>query len=110
MGGAMMRLSYIYGRLAVAFAAIVLVSVSAVAQGTPVRVRGTVVSLDGSKLVVHAKDGKDVNVTLKDNYAVLAVVKSSMANIKENTFIGTATVAQPDGSLRSLEVVVFPDS
>ena len=27
------------------------------------RVRGTVVSLDGSKLVVHAKDGKDVNVT-----------------------------------------------
>jgi hypothetical protein len=80
------------------------------AEGTPVRVRGTVVSLDGSKLVVHAKDGKDVNVTLKDNYAVLAVVKSSMADIKENTFIGTATVAQPDGSLRSLEVVVFPDS
>jgi len=79
------------------------------AEGTPVRVRGTVVSLDGSKLVVHAKDGKDVNVTLKDNYAVL-VVKSSMADIKENTFIGTATVAQPDGSLRSLEVVVFPDS
>jgi hypothetical protein len=75
-----------------------------------VRVRGTVVSLDGSMLVVHAKDGKDVNVTLKDNYAVLAVVKSSMADIKENTFIGTATVAQPDGSLRSLEVVVFPDS
>ena len=74
------------------------------------RVRGTVVSLDGSKLVVHPKDGKDVNVTLKDNYAVLAVVKSSMADIKENTFIGTATVAQPDGSLRSLEVVVFPDS
>ena len=30
------------------------------AEGTPVRVRGTVVSLDGSKLVVHAKDGKDV--------------------------------------------------
>jgi hypothetical protein len=85
-------------------------SVPAWADGTPVRVRGDVVSLDGSKLVVHAKDGKDVNVTLKDNYAVLAVVKSSMADIKENTFIGTATVAQPDGSLRSLEVVVFPDS
>jgi len=85
-------------------------SSSAWADGIPVRVRGTVVSLDGSKLVVHAKDGKDVDVTLKDNYAVLAVVKSSMADIKENTFIGTATVAQPDGSLRSLEVVVFPDS
>ena len=104
-----MRLSYIYGRLAVAFAAIVLVSVSAVAQGTPVRVRGTVVSLDGSKLVVKAKDGKDVTVNLADNYAALAVVKSSMADIKEGTFIGTATVTQPDTSLKSVEVVVFPD-
>ena len=105
----MMRLSYIYGRLAVAFAAIVLVSASALAQGTPVRVRGTVVSLDGSKLVVKAKDGKDVTVNLADNYAALAVVKSSMADIKEGTFIGTATVTQPDSTLKSVEVVVFPD-
>jgi hypothetical protein len=104
-----MRLSYIYGRLAIAFAAIVLVSASAFAQGTPVRVRGTVVSLDGSKLVVKAKDGKDVTVNLADNYAALAVVKSSMADIKEGTFIGTATVTQPDSTLRSMEVVVFPD-
>ena len=105
----MMRLSYIYGRLAIAFAAIVLVSASALAQGTPVRVRGTVVSLDGSKLVVKAKDGKDVTVNLADNFAALAVVKSSMADIKEGTFIGTATVTQPDTTLKSVEVVVFPD-
>jgi len=68
------------------------------ADGTPVRVRGTVVSLDGSKLVV--KDGKDVSVGLADNFAALAVVKSSMADIKEGTFIGTATVTQPDTTLR----------
>jgi hypothetical protein len=69
-----------------------------------------VVSLDGSKLVVHAKDGKDVNVTLKDNYAALAVVKSSIEDIKQGTFIGTATMPQADGSLRAVEVVVFPES
>ena len=84
--------------------------VSAWAEGTAVRVRGTVVSLDGSKLVVHTKDGKDVTVSLKDKYAALAVVKSSMDEIKQGTFIGTATEPQPDGSLRALEVVVFPDS
>ena len=83
---------------------------SAWAEGTPVRVRGTVVSLDGSKLVVHTKDGKDVTVSLKDKYAALAVVKSSMDEIKQGTFIGTATEPQPDGSLRAVEVVVFPDS
>jgi hypothetical protein len=72
-----------------------------------VRVRGTVVSLDGSTLVVHTKDGKDVTVSLKDKCAALAVVKSSMDEIKEGTFIGTATEPQPDGSLRA---VVFPET
>src|SRR6202048_1884870 len=110
MGGAMIGLSHIYGRLTLAFAAMALVSASAFADGTPVRVRGSVVSLDGSKLVVHAKDGSDVTVNLADNFAALAVVKSSMADIKEGTFIGTATVTQPDTTLRSVEVVVFPDS
>lgn len=104
-----MRHSRIQGRLALALAAIALTSTSAFAEGTPVRVRGTVVSLDGSKLVVHPKSGSDVTVNLTDNYAALAVVKSSMAEIKEGTFIGTATVTQPDSTLRSLEVVVFPD-
>ena len=88
----------------------VLTTTPAWAEGTPVRVRGTVVSLDGSKIVVRAKDGKDVTVSLKDKYAALAVVKSSMEDIKQGTFIGTATIAQPEGSLRALEVVVFPES
>jgi hypothetical protein len=105
----MIRLSQILARAALAVAATALVSASAFADATPQRVRGTVVSLDGSKLVVHTKDGSDVTVNLADNFATLAVVKSSMAEIKEGTFIGTATVTQPDSTLRSQEVVVFPD-
>jgi hypothetical protein len=101
----------IHSRLALAaFGALLLpmalVCAPAYADGSPVRVRGSVVSLDGSKLVVHAKDGNDVTVSLADNFAALAVVKSSMADIKQ----GTATVTQPDRTLRSVEVVVFPDS
>ena len=79
------------------------------AAGESVRVRGVVVSLDGTKLVVHSRDGKDVSIGLKDDFAVLAVVKSSMADIKQGAFIGTAAVRQPDTSLRSVEVVVFPE-
>ena len=86
-----------------------LAGMSARAEGTPVRVRGTVVSLEGSKLVVHPKDGSDVTVSLADNFAALAVVKSAMTDIKEGTFVGTATVTQPDTSLRSLEIVIFAD-
>lgn len=99
----MIGLSHIYGRLAPSFGAVLvpiaLVCAPAYADGTPVRVRGSVVSLDGSKLVVHAKDGNDVTVSLADNFAALAVVKSSMADIKQGTFIGTATVTQPDSTL-----------
>jgi hypothetical protein len=92
------------------FIATALGHTPAYADGTPARVRGCVVSLDGPKLVVHAKDGQDVSVSLADTFAALAVVKSSMADIKPGTFIGTATVTQPDSTLRSVEVVVFPDT
>ena len=78
----------------------------ATASADPVRIRGSVVSLDGAKLVVRSKEGKDVPITLKDNYAALAAVKSSIADIKPGTFIGTATETQPDSSMRSVEVVV----
>ena len=81
----------------------------ATAEAETVRVRGVVVSLDGSKLVVQSKDGANIPITLKDNFAALATVKATMADIKPGTFIGTATVTQPDSSLRSVEVVVFAD-
>ena len=82
----------------------------ATASADPVRIRGSVVSLDGAKLVVRSKEGKDVPITLKDKYAALAAVKSSIADIKPGTFIGTATETQPDSSMRSVEVVVFAES
>jgi hypothetical protein len=74
------------------------------ADGTPAGVPGSVVSLDGSTLVVHAKDGNDVSINLGDKLAVLAVVTSSIGDIKPGMFIVTSTVTQPDSSLRSQEV------
>jgi hypothetical protein len=110
----MIRPMYRFGRLASVVAAVLvpiaMSSGPAHAAGEPVRVRGTVVSLDGPNLVVHAKDGKDVAITLADKFCAIAVVKASMADIRQGTFIGTATATQPDSTLRSVEVVVFPES
>src|ERR1700729_697922 len=104
---------YGFGRLASAVAAVLVpIAMSSGpvrADGEAVRVRGTVVSIEGPKLVVHAKDGTDVAIMLADKFRAIVVVKSSMADIKQGTFIGTATATQPDSTLRSLEVVVFPD-
>src|ERR1700744_363827 len=106
----MVRLTYATGRKALVLGALFMITATAAyADPTPVRVRGTVVSIDGNKLVVHPKSGDDITVMLNDNFGAVAVVKASMADIKEGTFIGTATVTQPDSSLKSEEVVVFPD-
>ena len=75
-----------------------------------VRTRGAVVSLDGAKLVVHPKEGADVTINLADKFRVVQVVKSSLDEIKPGTFIGTATTTKPDSTLRSVEVVVFPEA
>ncbi len=95
---------------AAAAAVLLAMAIGGSARATDVvRTRGTVVSLEGSKLVVHPKEGADVTINLPEKFSVLAVVKASMADIKPGTFIGTATMTKPDSTLRSMEVVVFPE-
>ena len=49
-------------------------------------------------------------MTLTDNAQIIAVVKASMADIKEGTFIGSAAMPQPDGSQKAMEVHIFPEA
>ena len=86
-----------------------LLCAQALAQ-QPQRVRGQVVSIDGLKLQVVERGGGRLAIDLDDNYAVTAIVAIDIAAIKAGSYVGTATMPQPDGTLRSLEVVVFPES
>jgi hypothetical protein len=83
---------------------------AALAQSAPVaNVRGVVVSLDGNVLTVGAPLGPaTTKVTLAPNYRVRYVVKSSLAAIAPGSFVGSAAVPQADGTLRALEVHIFP--
>ncbi len=84
---------------------------TAVAQQAPtVRVRGTIEKVDGPALTVKASDGAEVKLTLTDKATVVAVVKATMADIKENTFLGSAAMPQPDGTQKALEVHIFPEA
>jgi hypothetical protein len=73
-----------------------------------VRIRGSVVSLDGATLVVKSSDGANLSVHLSDNVRISGLSKGSMADIKAGVFIGTIAVPQEDTQLRNLAVVVFP--
>lgn len=46
------------------------------------RIRGTVESLDGNALVVKARDGAIVKITLADNYAVTGYNKRALSDIR----------------------------
>ena len=82
---------------------------AAQAQDT-VRVRCTIASIDGATYVIKARDGAELKVALADNPQIAAVVKASLADIKQGLFVGVTAMPQVDGSLSALEVHIFPEA
>lgn len=87
-----------------------LQSAAAQTPSPPQRIRGDVVALEGHTLKVKSRSGEELTVKLADNYGVTSVVKIDLGAIKPGTFIGTAAMPQPDGSLTALEVLLFPEA
>jgi hypothetical protein len=77
---------------------------------TPSRIRGTIESVDGDMLNVKSRSGELFKMHVSDKVRVADIVKISLADIKEGSFIGTAAMPQPDGSQKALEVHVFPEA
>jgi len=74
------------------------------------RLRGSVQSFDGTTLVVKERSGEVIQLALADNFAVSEVVPVELASIQPNSFVGVASLPAADGSLRALEVLVFPEA
>jgi hypothetical protein len=89
--------------------AIIVSGNAAVAQDT-VRVRGTIETIDGPTYVIKARDGGELKVALADKAQIAAVVKASLADIKQGLFVGVTGMPQADGSQNALEVHIFPEA
>jgi hypothetical protein len=89
--------------------ALVLVASTAWAQDT-VRVRGTIERVEGFAYVVKSRDGAELKVVLGDNPLIVAIVKASLADIKQGMFVGVTGMPQADGSQRAIEVHIFPET
>ena len=79
-------------------------------QPQKVNVRGTIEAVDGTVLSTKSRDGTVMKVKLADNASVRGVVKMALADVKVGSYVGVATMPQPDGSLKALEVLIFPDA
>ena len=96
--------------VAFVLAACVATSISAFAEDTPARVRGTLQKMDGNNLTIATKSGKETDVPLKDGAPIIAVTKGAMSDIKSNSFVGVTAMPQPDGTQKAVEVHVFEES
>ena len=75
---------------AFATAVLVLSAVTSIAnaQGTA-RLRGTVQRMEGPMYVVKLRDGTEAKVALAENGVVVAIVKASLSDIKQGSFVGS---------------------
>ena len=96
---------HVFGVTAFALA----LTASAWAQDT-VRIRGAIERVDGNTIVVKSRDGAELKVALANNALIVAIVKASLADIKQGSFVGVTGMPQADGSQRAIEVHIFPES
>jgi hypothetical protein len=80
------------------------------AQESPVRVRGTIDRIEGDVYIVKARSGAELKIKLPDNVMVVALIKASLADIKQGSYVGVAGMPQADGSQKALEVHIFPEA
>ncbi|KHK49562.1 membrane protein [Ralstonia sp. A12] len=100
------------------FAALALAAVASLSAQTsfaadnapPARVRATIVATHGNAIDVADNAGNKATVTLPTDLTVTEVAPIEPSAIKAGSYIGTAAVKQPDGTLRALEVHVFPEA
>ena len=88
-----------------------LAATAALAQAPQtVRLRGVIEKVDGNTVTAKSDKGEALTLNLADKMLVVAVVKASLADIKDGDFIGSGAMPQPDGSQKAIEVHIFAES
>lgn len=100
-------------RRALGLAGISLIAITSAVwaqQAPPVRVRGEITKVEGNTLSVKSRSGENLTVKLAEPLRVSAMVKTSLDDIKEGTFIGVSAMPQPDGTQKAYGIHIFLES
>jgi hypothetical protein len=77
---------------------------------TPARLRGKIDEVSGDIVQLTLRNGTKASANLPANVRLTWLTVTEVGNIKEGSYVGTAAVPQADGTLKALEVQVFPES
>ena len=78
-------------------------------QGKPVTIRGKIAAVEKQALKVTTSAG-EVLVKLPDNVRIGGVEAAKLSDITAGNYVGATSVKQSDGSLKALEIHIFPES
>lgn len=78
------------------------------APGMRIGVRGEITSVAGDVVRVQVNSGENVAINLTPETQVRAITLANIEDIKPGSYIGSAAMPQADGTLKALEVHVFP--
>ncbi len=93
-----------------AFATAIAVTAASAQQPQTQRVRGTIEKVDGNTLLIKGPDGAPATVALTNDALIVGVLKATVADIKEGSYIGSGAMPQPDGTQKAVEVHIFAES
>ncbi len=85
-----------------------LTSSAALAQ-VPPRTRGVITAVSDNSVTLRSHAGT-VTLRITADTGYVGATKASLSAVQSGRFIGTASVPQPNGTLKALEVTVFPES
>ena len=76
--------------------------------GKPVTIRGKIASVNGDDVKVTTSSG-DVLVRVPQDTRITGVTTAKLSDITAGAYVGTTATKQPDGTLRAMEVHIFPE-
>jgi hypothetical protein len=80
------------------------------ATNPTVRLRGTIEKLESGFVTIKERRGETITLVMAENMPMNEVYPIKMEDIKAGSYIGTAAMPKPDGTLEALEVLVFPEA
>jgi len=97
-----------FSRAAIIAASLGLIVASTVSSASAQqRIRGQIEKADGSMLTLKTRDGATLQVKLADDARVAGLNKASLADIKDDTFIGIAGMPEADGTIKAFSIHIF---
>lgn len=94
-------------RAAAALALTASLLAGAAQAAAPARTRGTIEQVSDQSITLKTRGGAAATMALMPDTKIVAITNAQIADIKPDSYIGSAAVPQPDGTLRALDVQVF---